>query len=144
MKHLNKRQIIKLIKINKPFLMIDKIIKIFKYKSATGVKKIDRNEWFFKCHFTNQPLMPGTLIEESMLQTIVSLLYLNKNFKEQNLLIASAKTNFFSKITKPTILYINIKILKITNLKIETSALAINKDNIKIATGYFNYFISKK
>ena len=67
MKKLNKKKIISLTKITEPFLMIDKIVNILDLKSATGKKRISKNSWFFKCHFINQPLMPGTLIEEAML-----------------------------------------------------------------------------
>ena len=79
MKNLNKKQIISLMKIKSPFLMIDKIKNIIDLKSSLGIKKINKNSWFFKCHFINDPLMPGTLVEEAMLQTIVSTLYSNKN-----------------------------------------------------------------
>jgi 3-hydroxyacyl-[acyl-carrier-protein] dehydratase len=124
--------------------MIDEIKNIIDLKSATGIKKITKNLWFFKCHFINEPIMPGTLIEESMLQTIVALLYSNKKFNDKICLITSAKTNFYSKIKKPTILNIYIKILKITKLKVETSGVVKDYKNIKIASGNYNYFISKK
>ena len=142
MKELNKKKIISLIKIIKPFLMIDNIKNILNLKSATGIKKVDKNSWFFKCHFINQPMMPGTLIEETMLQTIVATLYSSKKFKDKIFLITSSKTNFYSKVDKPTILNIDIKILKITKIKVETAAIIKNDKNIKIASGNYNYFIS--
>jgi 3-hydroxyacyl-[acyl-carrier-protein] dehydratase len=144
MKKINKNQLISLTKINKPFLMVDEIKNILNLKSATGIKKITRNSWFFKCHFINEPMMPGTLIEESMLQTIVALLYSSKKFNGKMCLITSAKTNFYFKIKKPTVLNIHIKILKITKLKVETSGVVKGYKNIKIASGNYNYFISKK
>jgi len=144
MKNLNKKQIIKLTRITEPFLMVDSINNILDLKSSTGVKKISKDSWFFKCHFTDDPMMPGTLIEESMLQTIVSTLYSHKKFKNKICLITSAKTNFYSKVNKPTKLKIEIKILKITNLKVETTAIFKNDKNIKIANGFYNYFISKR
>ena len=124
--------------------MVDNIKNIVNLKSATGIKKINKNSWFFKCHFTNQPMMPGTLLEEAMLQTIVATLYSSKKFKDKVCLITSSKTNFYSKVDKPTILNIDIKILKITKLKVETSAIVKNYKNIKIASGNYNYFISIK
>ena len=142
MKKLNKKKITKLTNITKPFLMIDRIEKILDLRSATGIKKVDKNSWFFKCHFTNQPMMPGTLIEEAMLQTIVATLYSCKKFKGKNCLITSSKTNFYSKVDKPTTLYIKIKILKITKLKVESSAIVKNLKKVKVASGNYNYFIS--
>jgi len=144
MKKLNKKEIILLTKITEPFLMIDSIEDILDLKSATGKTKKNKNSWFFKCHFINQPIMPGTLIEEAMLQTIVGTLYSNKKFNNKICLVTSCKTNFYSKVDKPTILNIDIKILKITKLKVETTALVKNHENMKIASGSYNYFISKK
>ena len=144
MKELNKKKIISLTKITEPFLMVDNIKNILNLKSATGIKEVNKNSWFFKCHFINQPMMPGTLIEEAMLQTIVSTLYSSKRFKDKICLITSSKTNFFSKVDKPTVLNIDIQILKITKLKVETTAIVKNHKNIKIASGNYNYFISIK
>ena len=144
MKKLNKNNIISLTKIREPFLMVDEIKNIINLKSATGIKKISKNSWFFKCHFTNEPVMPGTLIEEAILQTIVASVYSNKKFKNKICFITSAKTNFFTKVQKPTILKIYVKILKITNLKVETSGLVKNHKNDKIAIGNYNYFISNR
>ncbi|MDA9105709.1 hypothetical protein N9J78_03965 [Candidatus Pelagibacter sp.] len=144
MKKLDERKIVSLTKIIYPFLMVDNINNIINLKSATGIKKVNKNSWFFKCHFTNQPMMPGTLIEESMLQTIVATLYSSKKFKDKVCLITSSKTNFYAKVDKPTILKISITILKITKLKVEASAIVKNHKNIKIASGNYNYFISIK
>ena len=144
MKKLDKKKIIYFTKIKDPFLMIDKIVNIINLKSSRGVKYIKKDSWFFKCHFLNNPVMPGTLIEESILQTIVTTLYLDKTFDKRICLITSAKTNFFSKVTKSTTLYIDIKILKINKLRVEASGMVIDQDNKKIASGHYNYFISKK
>ena len=144
MRELNKKKIISLTKITKPFLMVDNIKNILNLKSATGIKKVNKNSWFFKCHFINKPIMPGTLMEEAMLQTIVATLYSSKKFKDKICLITSSKTNFFSKVDKPTVLSINIKILSITKLKVEATAIIKNHKNIKIASGNYNYFISIK
>ena len=113
MKKLDKKKIISLIKITQPFLMIDKIKNIKNLKSATGIKKINKNSWFFKCHFTNQPMMPGSLIQEAILQTIIATLYSNKKFKNRICLITSSQTNFYTKVDKPTILKIDILIIRI-------------------------------
>ena len=144
MKKLDKKKIISLIKIIHPFLMIDKIKNIKNLKSATGIKKINKNSWFFKCHFTNQPMMPGSLIQEAILQTIIATLYSSKKFKNRICLITSSQTNFYTKVDKPTLLKIDIKILKITKFKIETTAVVLNNKNVKIASGNYKYFISIK
>ena len=144
MKKLTKKKIISLTKITQPFLMVDSLEKIKSLKSATGVKKVTRNSWFFKCHFIDQPMMPGTLIQESMLQTIIATLHTSQKFKDKIFLIISSKTNFYSKVDKPTVLKIDIKILKIRKSIIETFVVVSNNKNIKIATGNYKHFISPK
>lgn len=144
MKKLTKKRIISLTKITQPFLMVDSLEKIKSLKSATGVKKVTRNSWFFKCHFIDQPMMPGTLIQESMLQTIIATLHTSQKFKDKIFLIISSKTNFYSKVDKPTVLKIDIKILKIRKSIIETFVVVSNNKNIKIATGNYKHFISPK
>ena len=144
MKKLTKKRIISLTKITQPFLMVDSLEKIKSLKSATGVKKVTRNSWFFKCHFIDQPMMPGTLIQESMLQTIIATLHTSQKFKDKTFLIINSKTNFYSKVDKPTVLKIDIKILKIRKSIIETFVVVSNNKNIKIATGNYKHFISSK
>ena len=144
MKKLTKKRIISLTKITQPFLMVDSIMKIKSLNSATGLKKVTKNSWFFKCHFIDQPMMPGTLIQESMLQTIIATLHTSQKFKDKIFLIIRSKTNFYSKVDKPTVLKIDIKILKIRKSIIETFVVVSNNKNIKIATGNYKHFISPK
>ena len=43
-------------------------------KSGIGRKLLKQDEWFFKSHFTDvEPVMPGTLQTECMLQTIIAV-----------------------------------------------------------------------
>lgn len=144
MKNLNKNKIISLTKITEPFLMVDNISNILSLKSSTGTKKINESSWFFKCHFTNKPVMPGTLIEEAMFQTIVATLYSSKKFKDKICLITSTKTNFYAQVNQPTILNIDIKILRITKIRVNAAAVVTNHKNIKIASGTYSYSISHK
>ena len=141
---LNINDLKRMLRISDPFLFIDSVDNIVPKKSGIGRKFLKQDEWFFESHFTDQPMMPGTLLEEAMLQTIVATVYSSEKFKNKICLITSSKTNFYSKIDKPTTLIINIKILKITRLKVETSAIIKSHDNIKIASGIYNYFISNR
>ncbi len=52
-----------------PFLMIDRIVDLVPYESATGIKNVSINEPFFQGHFPSQAVMPGVLVIESMAQT---------------------------------------------------------------------------
>ena len=56
-----------------PFLLVDRIEEIEPGKSATGIKNVTANEWFFEGHFPGRKVMPGVLIIESMAQTAAVL-----------------------------------------------------------------------
>ncbi len=56
-----------------PFLLIDKLTDIVPGISATGIKNVSMNEWFFQGHFPDHPIMPGVLIIEAMAQTAAAL-----------------------------------------------------------------------
>ena len=51
-----------------PFLMIDKVIKI-NDKKIVALKNVSNNEPYFQGHFPGNPIMPGVLILEAMIQT---------------------------------------------------------------------------
>lgn len=51
-----------------PFLLVDRIVEIEEGKSATGIKNVTANEWFFEGHFPGRRVMPGVLILEAMAQ----------------------------------------------------------------------------
>ncbi len=52
-----------------PFLLVDKIVEIEPFESATGIKCVTMNEPHFLGHFPQRPIMPGVLIVEAMAQT---------------------------------------------------------------------------
>jgi 3-hydroxyacyl-[acyl-carrier-protein] dehydratase len=52
-----------------PFLMIERVIDVIPYTSATGIKNVSINEPHFQGHFPQRPVMPGVLIVEAMAQT---------------------------------------------------------------------------
>ncbi len=56
-----------------PFLLIDRVVELFRNRSAVGVKNVSINDGFFQGHFPGHPVMPGVLIIESMAQTAAVL-----------------------------------------------------------------------
>lgn len=61
-------QITRLLPHRYPFLLVDKIVELEPNKTATGIKMVTTNEWFFQGHFPKRPIMPGVLIVEAMAQ----------------------------------------------------------------------------
>jgi 3-hydroxyacyl-[acyl-carrier-protein] dehydratase len=52
-----------------PFLMVDAIEEMERWKRIVGIKNVTINEIYFQGHFPGKPIMPGVLIIESMAQT---------------------------------------------------------------------------
>jgi len=73
--HLNSQQISNLVSIKPPFLFIDEIKIDKSNRSATAKRFLINDEWFFLCHLPNEMAMPGSLLVEAMLQTMVALIY---------------------------------------------------------------------
>lgn len=51
-----------------PFLLVDKVLSVEKFKRAVGVKNITANEPQFTGHFPDRPIMPGVLMVEALAQ----------------------------------------------------------------------------
>ncbi|MBC8343360.1 MAG: bifunctional UDP-3-O-[3-hydroxymyristoyl] N-acetylglucosamine deacetylase/3-hydroxyacyl-ACP dehydratase [Bacteroidetes bacterium] len=60
-------EIEKLLPHRHPFLFVDKIIDLTE-KQVTGIKNVTYDEYFFKGHFPNNPVMPGVLMIEALAQ----------------------------------------------------------------------------
>ena len=93
---LNIEQIKELIPHRYPFLLIDKVVDIIPFESATGIKNVTFNENYFQGHFESRSVMPGALIIESMAQSagtlvLYSLKETNPNLSVYLLTIDKAK-----------------------------------------------------
>lgn len=124
---LNINDIMKLIPHRFPMLLVDKIVDIIPGKSATGIKNVSMNEWYFQGHFPDFPVMPGVLIIEAMAQTGGAFVVYSSNLQNQD------KITYFmsieeAKFRKPVLpgdtLMIHVEILQnrgsIWKLKCET------------------------
>ena len=62
------KKITKMLPHRYPFQLVDKIIQLDK-RTVTGIKNVTINEPFFQGHFPNNPVMPGVLQVEALVQT---------------------------------------------------------------------------
>jgi 3-hydroxyacyl-[acyl-carrier-protein] dehydratase len=69
-----------------PFLLVDAIEEMERWKHIVGIKNVTINEYFFQGHFPGKPIMPGVLIIESMAQTGGVLLLQEVKDREKKLL----------------------------------------------------------
>lgn len=61
-----------------PYIFVD-TAEIIPGKSAKGVKNFTHNEWFFACHFPNNPVVPGVFTLEALMQTAALVVYSDKS-----------------------------------------------------------------
>jgi len=69
-----------------PFLLVDAIEEMERWKRIVGIKNVSINESYFQGHFPGMPIMPGVLIIESMAQTAGLLLLQEVKDREKKLI----------------------------------------------------------
>ncbi len=70
-----------------PFLLVDKVVDIEGYQSATGIKNVTMNEPHFPGHFPEKPIMPGVTIIEAMAQTAAVMVGTALDMADKNMLV---------------------------------------------------------
>jgi 3-hydroxyacyl-[acyl-carrier-protein] dehydratase len=110
-----------------PFLLIDKVLEMERYKRIVAIKNVTINEAFFQGHFPGKPIMPGVLILESMAQA-GGLLLLQEIPDRDNKLLYLASMNDV-KFRRP--------VLPGDQLRVEVDILAWKGDLCKIRAKAF-------
>ena len=73
-----------------PFLFVDKCEIIKSGEHGISYKKFKADEYFFKGHFPNNPIVPGVIIVEAMAQTAgIVVSYKLREYKEKSVLFMS-------------------------------------------------------
>ena len=110
---LKKKEIKKIIPQREPFFMIDEVEEYIPGKMTIAYKEVKKEEWYFKGHFPENPIMPGVLIVESLAQAgAVAILSMEEN-RGKNALFGGIEKMKFKKIVKPgDILRLEVEIIK--------------------------------
>ncbi len=85
-----------------PFLFVDICEIIIPGEHGKSQKIFSENEFFFKGHFPDNPIVPGVIIVEAMAQTAgIVVSYKLKDFKEKSVLFMSVNKAKFRKPILP-------------------------------------------
>jgi 3-hydroxyacyl-[acyl-carrier-protein] dehydratase len=110
-----------------PFLMIDKVVEMERYKRIVAIKSVTMNEDFFQGHFPGKPVMPGVLILESMAQAGGLLLLQEIPDRDKKVLYLASMTDV--KFRRP--------VVPGDQLRVEVNVLAWKGDLCKIEAKAF-------
>jgi beta-hydroxyacyl-ACP dehydratase FabZ len=110
-----------------PFLLIDKVVEMERFKRIVAIKSVTINEGFFQGHFPGKPVMPGVLILESMAQAGGLLLLQEIPDREKKLLYLASMNDV--KFRRP--------VVPGDQLRIEVNVLAWKGDLCKIEAKAF-------
>ena len=85
-----------------PFLFVDKCEVLIPGEHGKSEKLFSEDEYFFKGHFPDNPIVPGVIIIEAMAQTAgIVVSYKLKEFKEKSVLFMSLNKAKFRKPIRP-------------------------------------------
>ena len=130
----------RMLRISDPFLFVDSVDNIVPKKSGIGRKFLKQDEWFFESHFTDQPVMPGTLQTECMLQTIISVAMSDRPSEKNNHLVVKSSVNFFSTITHSGSITVKANISGAGKGGFQADAELVFEDSL-IANGKFRFVL---
>ena len=110
---LKRKEIEEIIPQRDPFLMIDEVEEYIPGESAIAYKYVNENEWYFKGHFPENPIMPGVLITEALAQTgAVAILSMAENRGKNALFGGIDKLRFKKMVVPGDKLKLEVKIIK--------------------------------
>ena len=139
------KEIMELIPHRKPFLFIDtcEIIKLG--EEGIGNRIFLEDEYFFKGHFPNMPIVPGVILIESMAQTagiVVSKKY--ENYKDKSVLFMSvSKAKFRKPVFPDDEIIFEVNLLNKVKTVYKFSGLAY-RDTTKVCEAEFSAMINSK
>ncbi len=110
---LNINEIKAIIPHREPFLLIDRIDALEAGQSASGIKNVTYNEYFFRGHFPEEPVMPGVLIIEALAQTgAVAILSVEENKGKTAYFAGLNKVKFKRKVVPGDTLTLDVEIVR--------------------------------
>ena len=142
---LDTEEIKKLIPHRDPFLFVDSCVIIKSGEHGKSEKLFSKDEYFFKGHFPNNPIVPGVIIVEAMAQTAgIVVSYLLKEYSEKSVLFMSVNKAKFRKPVLPNDeVEFEVKILNKVRDVYKFYGIC-SKNNIKLSESEFSAMITYK
>ena len=92
-----------------PFLFVNDTLDVTDLSHARCLLRLDKDQWFFKCHWEDLPNMPASLQLESMTQTAGMMLFCrNENIPSHLYVRSIQKSSFFRMVTPELRLYVDV------------------------------------
>ena len=92
-------EISKILDIIPPFLMLTEALNSDDMKKLEGIQEVKNFSWCTNSHFVREPVFPATLLIEGMLQTMVLLIYLSYEHKNNYSFVNNINFKIFKSIT---------------------------------------------
>ncbi len=142
---LNKKEILKLIPHRDPFLFIDECEIKDSGKHGISSRIFNHEEYFFKGHFPNNPIVPGVIIVEAMAQTAgIVVSYELKDRTDKSVLFMSVhKAKFRKPIMPNDKVYFDVKFINKVMDVYKFNGICL-KDNVKVSEAEFSAMITYK
>ena len=99
--NLNLEDIKQIIPHRDPFLFLDEIVELKPRHSAVGIKYVTKDEYYFKGHFPEKPVVPGVILVESLAQVGAVILLSDEAYKGQIAYFTGIKNAKFRKSVLP-------------------------------------------
>lgn len=119
------------------FLLVDAILELESGVRATGVKSITMSEDFFSDHFPHRPIMPGSMIVESMVQLADWVVREASDFRQLGLATSFDNLKFRRVVGPGSQLRIEVKIVEQDATEVKVQGKAYNMDTL-VASATFS------
>lgn len=97
-----------------PFLLVDKIIELEPGKRAVGKKCITFDEYFFRGHYPEEPVMPGVLMIEALAQVGAVCILSCDEYKGKTPYFGGInKAKFRNKVVPGDVLTLEVELIKV-------------------------------
>ncbi|MBE6841273.1 MAG: beta-hydroxyacyl-ACP dehydratase [Ruminococcus sp.] len=111
---MNKQQIEEIIPHRDPFMLIDEVVEMVPGKSIVARKHIKEDEFWFKGHFPEKPVVPGVLLVEMLAQAgAVSMLSLDEHKGKIGFLGGVDKAKFRRMVVPGDTVTLEVEMIKI-------------------------------